>query len=604
MRVTPLDIRKQEFRKVMRGLDSEEVYAFLQTVADEYEVVLSDNKNLRERMVELEDRLKEYKKIEINLRNTLLTAEKITTEAKENARREASLIVREAEVEAEKAAETIRAHTMQLRREILELKKQKDNYITRLKTLLESHRQVLVGFEEDFSEVDRAIDQIGQQVEMDIKQAVTPPRMSRRKITEDTVGGPRDKVTWDDERRREDESRPSMPKPDWHGKQDHERDEASPEDSDVKMEERETRTPSASTEKEFSPAYAEAPPAFGARNQDAVSPLDTTPIGAVDEVLDACMDGGARTEVPRDRHEQNEVNDGLDNGEARRIVEQSFKERLYPEARIDESGRSASRVAEGDVHQCDDGERRGSQAPHAAPTGQAPRPHGSQAPQAGTHPAEHVTRAQAAEKPGADTVVMEAEAPQGQHAPKYKAQGMQEQHDVPDQVELKATQDDWRHYEVQDQKPDWSTYEVPRSQSDLKKQAASPTENEVEKALAGLTEMTATADMENMSGQPRRDKRAKESPAAQRQPEPAVEQREKSATVPPAAQALGIKTQQKPAGEAEGETPHADEPAEQSPVDNGRKNSVWSMDQLRKNLSNFVGREEEREEERDDAREE
>jgi DivIVA domain len=86
MRITPLDIRKQEFKKVMRGLDADEVYAFLNTVAEEYEAVLSDNKNLRERLVAIEERLNEFKSIETNLRNTLLTAEKLTQEAKESAR--------------------------------------------------------------------------------------------------------------------------------------------------------------------------------------------------------------------------------------------------------------------------------------------------------------------------------------------------------------------------------------------------------------------------------------------------------------------------------------------------------------------------------------
>ncbi|MDD4857356.1 MAG: DivIVA domain-containing protein [Candidatus Krumholzibacteria bacterium] len=213
MRVTPLDIRKQEFKKVMRGLDSEEVYAFLNTVAEEYEAVLSDNKNLRERLVALEERLNEFKAIETNLRNTLLTAEKLTHEAKENARREASLMIREAEMEADKAAETIRAHTSQLRREILELKKNKDNYITRLKTLLDSHKKMLDGFEEDFAGVDRAIEQIGQQVEEDVRKTPAPPRMSRDKITEGFGQAPKDKVTWEDERRKGDEARPQMPKP-------------------------------------------------------------------------------------------------------------------------------------------------------------------------------------------------------------------------------------------------------------------------------------------------------------------------------------------------------------------------------------------------------
>ena len=87
MRITPLDIRKQEFKRVMRGLDGDEVHAFLNTIAEEYEAVLSDNKNLREKLVAIEERLAEYKSIETNLRNTLLTAEKLTHEAKDNARR-------------------------------------------------------------------------------------------------------------------------------------------------------------------------------------------------------------------------------------------------------------------------------------------------------------------------------------------------------------------------------------------------------------------------------------------------------------------------------------------------------------------------------------
>jgi cell division initiation protein len=212
MRITPLDIRKQEFRKTMRGLDADEVYAFLTTVAEEYEAVLSNNKNLRERIVDLEGRLQEYKKIETNLRNTLLTAERVTNETKENARREASLIVREAEVEAEKAAEAIRAHTQELRREVLELKRQKDNYLTRFKTLLESHHRVLDGFQEDFANIDKEIEEIGQQVEEDLDKGIPTPRISRQKITEEFGHAPKDKVTWGDERKREETPRPGMPK--------------------------------------------------------------------------------------------------------------------------------------------------------------------------------------------------------------------------------------------------------------------------------------------------------------------------------------------------------------------------------------------------------
>ena len=46
MRITPLDVRKQDFRKAVRGFDCDEVRAFLTTLADEYEAVLVDNKQI------------------------------------------------------------------------------------------------------------------------------------------------------------------------------------------------------------------------------------------------------------------------------------------------------------------------------------------------------------------------------------------------------------------------------------------------------------------------------------------------------------------------------------------------------------------------------
>ena len=81
MRLTPLDIRKQEFKKAMRGLDADEVYAFLATIADEYEAVINDNKALRERLLELDDKVQEYRNMEKTLRDTLLTAERVTVSA-------------------------------------------------------------------------------------------------------------------------------------------------------------------------------------------------------------------------------------------------------------------------------------------------------------------------------------------------------------------------------------------------------------------------------------------------------------------------------------------------------------------------------------------
>jgi cell division initiation protein len=158
MRLTPLDIRKQEFKRGMRGLDADEVHAFLATVADEYEAVINDNKALRERLLELDDKVQEYRNMEKTLRDTLLTAERVTVEAKENARREAELIVKEAQIEAEKAGRDVRAAAMKLRQEIQTLKQQKEGYLSRLRVLIESHMKFVEAAEKDFGEEERRIE--------------------------------------------------------------------------------------------------------------------------------------------------------------------------------------------------------------------------------------------------------------------------------------------------------------------------------------------------------------------------------------------------------------------------------------------------------------
>ncbi len=157
MRITPLDVRKQEFRRIMRGLDSDEVYAFLATVADEYEAVLNDNKALRERLLELDDKVQEYKSIERTLRDTLLTAERVTVESKDNARREASLIVKEAQLEAERALRNITGEAARLRQEVQRLRSQRDGYLAKMKVVAESHVKFIESAENDFRAEDEAL---------------------------------------------------------------------------------------------------------------------------------------------------------------------------------------------------------------------------------------------------------------------------------------------------------------------------------------------------------------------------------------------------------------------------------------------------------------
>ena len=161
MRITPLDVRKQEFRKSVRGFDCDEVRAFLTTLADEYEAVLVDNKVLREKLTDQDEKIGEYQGMERTLRDTLMTAERVMQESKDNASREGDLVIQEAHLKARGILEECRVRTEELRREIIGLRKEKETYLARFKGLAEAQINFIETHKDDFSDLDqRLIDMV------------------------------------------------------------------------------------------------------------------------------------------------------------------------------------------------------------------------------------------------------------------------------------------------------------------------------------------------------------------------------------------------------------------------------------------------------------
>src|SRR5437762_3080038 len=101
MNVSPLDLRQQRFRSAFRGFDKVEVTSFLAAVADDYEQALRETDRLRQDLTRMEAVLNEHREAERNLRNTLMTAQKLADDIKANAEKEAERIVREAEGRAQ-----------------------------------------------------------------------------------------------------------------------------------------------------------------------------------------------------------------------------------------------------------------------------------------------------------------------------------------------------------------------------------------------------------------------------------------------------------------------------------------------------------------------
>jgi cell division initiation protein len=122
MRISPMDMRQQRFKPAMRGYDRTEVVAFLTEAADDYEHAMREIDRLRADLMRMEALLAEHRERENNLRDTLLTANRLSEELKESAHNEAKLIVREAQGRADVLIQKAQVRLDELDHDVNELK--------------------------------------------------------------------------------------------------------------------------------------------------------------------------------------------------------------------------------------------------------------------------------------------------------------------------------------------------------------------------------------------------------------------------------------------------------------------------------------------------
>jgi cell division initiation protein len=145
MRISALDIRQQQFTVRLRGFDRQEVEAFLEDVAEDYESVVKENTLLKEQLAALEERSRNITEHERTLQDTLVTTHRLTEEMKQAAKREADMIVRDAEMRGEKVVEEMRAEEARLRQEIVTLKRLRRQYVEEARATLARYERMLAG---------------------------------------------------------------------------------------------------------------------------------------------------------------------------------------------------------------------------------------------------------------------------------------------------------------------------------------------------------------------------------------------------------------------------------------------------------------------------
>jgi cell division initiation protein len=145
MNITPLDITQREFRRRLRGWDPAEVKAFLDGVADELELLVKEAASRDERIQKLEGQVAAYQEREEALRKTLYSAQRLTEQLKDTAKREAELIRKEAELQAENLLEKAHRQAGELHAQIADLKRQKQLFEAKLRAALKIHLDLLEG---------------------------------------------------------------------------------------------------------------------------------------------------------------------------------------------------------------------------------------------------------------------------------------------------------------------------------------------------------------------------------------------------------------------------------------------------------------------------
>lgn len=150
MKITSMDITEKEFRKVLRGYSVEEVDEFLDKIAEEYEVLYKENSNYKEKLSGIQEKIEHYNKMENTIQNTLLLAQNASEQARENAKKESELILKNANDAAQKIIDKAHSDVIQITDEFERMKQEFCKFRTKFRSFMESQLEMFDDMEKEF----------------------------------------------------------------------------------------------------------------------------------------------------------------------------------------------------------------------------------------------------------------------------------------------------------------------------------------------------------------------------------------------------------------------------------------------------------------------
>ena len=143
MRLTPMDVQRQSFPTRFRGYDPEEVRQFLTLVAEELANLQRGHDLLEQEVQSLRSLVDEHRQRETILKNTLLTAQRVSEGIKEASKKQAELVVKEAELRADQLLGLAQTRASELEHDILDLHNQRQSLRADIRGLIAQLNRVL-----------------------------------------------------------------------------------------------------------------------------------------------------------------------------------------------------------------------------------------------------------------------------------------------------------------------------------------------------------------------------------------------------------------------------------------------------------------------------
>jgi cell division initiation protein len=151
MNITPLDIQQKRFHMAFRGYQRDEVDNFLDPVREEMESLLREVTELREFRQTYDQRMSELGEREETIKSTMIMTQKLADDVKENARKEAALIIKDTEIRSQQMINNALQEKVKLEADIQELKRRKHHFIEDIKKIIQMHLE-MVSYEEGGNE--------------------------------------------------------------------------------------------------------------------------------------------------------------------------------------------------------------------------------------------------------------------------------------------------------------------------------------------------------------------------------------------------------------------------------------------------------------------